>query len=70
MNKLKKIFNSTDQILKKSDLRKITIDIAESLTDSLLNDGLLKEIPLIGTIIGLPQTTISFKDRLLINKLI
>lgn len=70
MNEVKKISNSFEQTLKDSDLQNVTVDLAESFSDTLLNDGLLKDIPIIGTIVGLTKTAISLNDRLLIKKLI
>lgn len=70
MNEIKKLSNSLEQTLKDSDLQNVTIDLAESFSDALLNDGLLKDIPIIGTIVGLTKAAISINDRLLIKKLI
>src|SRR5690554_6287856 len=70
MNEIKKLSNSLEQTLKDTDLQSVTIDLAESFSDTLLNDGLLKDIPIIGTIVGLTKTAISLNDRLLIKKLI
>jgi len=70
MNEVKKLSNSLEQTLKDSDLQNVTVDLAESFSDALLNDGLLKDIPIIGTIVGLTKTAISLNDRLLIKKLI
>lgn len=70
MNEIKKLSNSLEQTLKDSDLQSVTIDLAETFSDTLLNDGLLRDIPIIGTIVGLTKTAISLNDRLLIKKLI
>lgn len=70
MDEVKKLSNSLEQTLKDSDLQNVTVDLAESISDALLNDGLLKDIPIIGTIVGLSKTVISLNDRLLIKKLI
>jgi len=70
MNEINKLSNSLEQTLKDSDLQNVTTDLAESFADTLLNDGLLKDIPIIGTIVGLTKAAISLNDRLLIKKLI
>jgi hypothetical protein len=70
MNEIKILSNSLEQTLKDSDLQFVTIDLAESFSDSLMNESLLKDIPIIGTLVGLTKTAISIKDRLLIKKLI
>ena len=62
-----------DSIIEKSllsdDLKKITQDISESIIDSILNDGLLKDIPLISTSIGFYKAGQSFKLRNYIKNL-
>lgn len=70
MNELHKLSNSFEDTLKDADLQNVTTDLAESFSDTLLSDGILKDIPIIGTIIGLTKTTLSLKDRLLIKKLV
>ena len=70
MNEIKKLSNSLEQTLKDSDLQSVTVDLAETLSDTLLSDGLLKDIPIIGTIVGLTKAAINLNDRLLIKKLI
>ncbi len=70
MNEIKRISNSLEETLKDSDLQNVTIDLAETLTDTLIQDGVLKDIPVIGTVIGLSKFAISLNDRLLVKKLI
>lgn len=70
MNEIKRLSNSFEETLKDSDLQNITTDLAETFSDVLLEDGILKDIPIIGTIIGLTKAAISLNDRLLIKKLI
>jgi hypothetical protein len=53
MSELDKITNSFEETLKDTDLQNATIGLAESLTDSLLIDGAAKDIPIIGTIVGI-----------------
>ena len=70
MNEIKELSNSLESTLKDSDLQNITIDLAETFSDALLEDGLLKDIPIIGTIVGLTKVAISLNERLLIKKLL
>lgn len=70
MNEIKRISNSLEETLKDSDLQSVTIDLAETLTDTLIQDGVLKDIPVIGTVFGLTKFAISLNDRLLVKKLI
>lgn len=70
MSELKKISNSFEETLKDNDLRGFTINLAETFTDSMLKDGVVKDIPIIGTIIGLGKTVLNIKDRLFLKKII
>jgi uncharacterized ubiquitin-like protein YukD len=70
INQINKLSNSLKETLADSDLQNVTSDLAETFTDTLLTEGLLKEIPIIGTIIGLTKASISLNERLLIKKLI
>lgn len=70
MNEITRISNSLEETLKDSDLQGVTVDLAETLTDALISDGVLKDIPVIGTVFGLTKFAINLNDRLLIKKLI
>jgi|SRR5690554_2051846 len=70
MNELKKISSAFEDTLKDTDLHSMTIDLAETFSDTFLHDGLLKDIPIIGTIVNLSKVAMNLKDRLLIKKLI
>lgn len=70
LNEIKKLSNSLENTLKDSDLQSVTTDLAETFTDSLLNEGLLRDIPIFGTIIGLTKATLNLNERLLLKKLI
>jgi hypothetical protein len=68
MNKIQKVSDSLEETIKNSDLQNVTADLAETFIDSMLNDGILKDIPVLGTIVGLARSTISLKDRLFLRK--
>jgi hypothetical protein len=70
LNEIKKISNSFEETIKDSNLQNVSIGLAETLTDSLLEDGLLKDIPIIGTIVGLGKTSIKITDLLFLKKVI
>ena len=53
-----------------SELTNITKDTLELGLDSILEDGLLKDIPVLGTIISFSKIGLNIKDRLFIKKLI
>lgn len=71
MNKLYlKSITSLDKTLKESELGSIGADIAEVSVDSLIDDGLLKDIPIVSTIVGLIKTTSSINSALLLKKIV
>ncbi len=53
-----------------SDFTNISKDMLEIGLDSILDDGLLKDIPVLGTLTSLTKIGINIKDRLFIKKLI
>jgi hypothetical protein len=53
-----------------SDLSSISEDLIEVGLDSLLQDGILKDIPIIGTIIGVGKSVISIRDKFLTRKVL
>jgi hypothetical protein len=48
----------------------IGLDLSEVLLDGLLKDGILKEIPIVGTILGMSKAAIRLKDYLFIKKVL
>ena len=70
LNEIKSLSNALENALKDSDLQSVTTDFAETFTDSLLNEGILRDIPILGTIIGLTKATFNLNERLLLKKLI
>jgi hypothetical protein len=67
---MKIIGNSISETITTSDLKDLSIDIAEVFTDDLLKDGILKELPIIKTIYSIYKTGLSIKDKLFVNKLL
>ncbi len=70
MNELNKLSHSLENTIKDSDLQNVTSELAETFTDSILNDGLLRDIPIIGTIVGLGRVALNLNERLLVKKII
>lgn len=56
--------------LASSDLSGVLADPAEVVVDQILKDGLLKDIPIISTIIGVVKTAFAVHDYLLVLKLV
>ncbi len=61
--------NSLLQTLKESDLASVGSDWAEIALDSTLREGLLKDIPIIGTLLGLGRTGLAIRDYAFLKKL-
>ena len=70
MTEIKVLSNAFTETIKDTNLKDITVDISEILVDNLLEDGILKEIPIIGTILKLGKFTLNIKDHLFIKKII
>lgn len=66
MNKIGKVSSSLTETLKVSDLHAL----GEFSLDRLLEDGVLKDVPIIGTISGIAKTALNIQDRLFQKKLI
>lgn len=45
-------------------------DLSEVVLDSLLDDGVFKEVPIVGTILGMSKTAIRLKDYLFTKKVL
>ena len=59
-----------ENIIKNENLTKITTSLIEIGVDSIMEDGLLKDIPLIGSIVNGIKLTKSISDRILLKKII
>lgn len=58
------------ETLRKSELGDVLKDLAEAGVDSFLEDGFLKEIPVVSTVLSLGKLGRNIKDYLFIKKLI
>ena len=70
MTKLTTLSDSLEITLKEGELQNVTFDLAETIGDTFLNEGILKDIPIIGTIVGLTKSTLNIRDQLFLKKLI
>lgn len=53
----------------KGPVTEVVTDTAEVILDSVLSEGVLKEIPVLGTIIRLAKAGKSISDQLILNKI-
>ncbi|MBU4316124.1 MAG: hypothetical protein KKF30_02485 [Proteobacteria bacterium] len=70
MSEINSLSSSLEHTLKDSDLHNVTISLAEVFVDSLMEEGVAKDIPIIGTVIGLGKTAIGIKESLFLKKII
>lgn len=56
--------------IEKNEILSISKDLGEVAIDSLLNDGLFKDIPIIGTVLSVGNLVNSISDRILLSKLL
>lgn len=60
---------SFDSTLKDSDLQNLGIDMAEVAIDSVLSAGLLKDVPIVGTLVSLSKVGANVHDKLFLKKI-
>ena len=70
MTNSSEVSNALSVTLSNSDLQGVCVAWADVLSDTLFEDGLAKEIPIIGTIYGLGRFGVSVRDRLFLKKLL
>jgi hypothetical protein len=70
MEEIKKMSNAFEKTLKDYNLQNISIGFAETITDSMLADGFLKDIPIVSTIVGLSKGTVRITDLLFLKKIV
>lgn len=64
------IQHSFDTTLKDANLEGIAVDISEVGIDLLLDDGVLKDVPIVGTLVGLAKFGANVRDRLFLKKVL
>ena len=57
-----------DIIVNSSELKDITADIVEKVLDNQISDELLKEVPIVKTLVGIRNIYSSYTDRIFIKK--
>src|SRR5882757_4297819 len=66
-NNIQEAFDTT---LKDTNLHGVAIDFSEITIDSLLKDDLLKEIPIVKTLVSFAKLGVNIRDRLFLKKII
>ena len=68
--KTQQLSNSLTETIKSSELTKVSGDLIEVGIDSILKNGLLKDIPVISVLSGMWNTGVAIRDYRFINKLL
>ena len=63
-----KLQDKIETIVKTEEIQSVSIDLAESVIDLVIDDEVLKGFPIIGPIVGLTKGIFTIKDRLLTKK--
>ena len=61
---------SLNETIKSSDLGSLMKDFGEVALDSVVKDGVLRDIPVISSIVGAAKLAISIRDTLLVKKIL
>lgn len=69
MNNGKELGTALVESVTSGDSLELIKDYAEIGIDAVLEDGVLKDIPIVGSIVGLMKVGVTVSDRMLINKL-
>lgn len=70
MTSISNLATSLTDTLKNSDLQGVTTEWSEVFLDTLLEDGILKDIPIISSIIGIGKTGMKISEMLFMKKLL
>ncbi len=62
--------NSLTETLKNSDLHNVSFGLSETVIDSVMDNGFLKDLPIVGTIVGLGKSALSVKNLLFLKKIL
>ncbi len=69
MKRNSSVTNIVENTLKDSDLHEFSEGVLEAILDATLNDGILKDIPILGSLISASKIVINFSDRILLKKI-
>lgn len=67
--KTQKISESVELALKDTSLQDTVVALSEIVLDAALDPSVLRDIPFVGSILGIGRAAITIKDRLFLNKL-
>jgi hypothetical protein len=67
---MKKLPNTLTETIKDDNFRELIANFGETALDSVLDEGVLREIPLVSSLFGLAKATISIQDKLFTKKIL
>jgi hypothetical protein len=56
--------------LSNSEISKIAVDISEVALDSIFEDGILRDLPVVSTVVGIVKTSKNIRDKLYAKKIL
>ncbi len=69
MGKIKSVITSFIDTLAKSNLADVSIDLIENVVDKNISNEIIKDIPIINSLVGIVQTTQSISNYLFLRKI-
>ena len=66
---MQEIQKSIEETIGNSDLTSLGIDLSEVAIDAVMEDGILKDLPVVGAIVGLAKFGMNLKERILLKKI-
>jgi len=66
----KELSTSLKETIANSELSRITTEITEITIDSILKDGLLRDFPIVGALVGVWKTGVAINDHLFLKKML
>lgn len=70
MRQIENIEVSFSETIKSCDLSDVSKEFVENIIDSMMKEGIIKDIPLVGTLFGINNLVLSIKDKLFLKKVI
>ncbi len=58
------------ETIKDANFQDVIMDLGETAIDTIFDDGVLKEIPILGSVLGLARATMTIQDKLFTKKLL
>ena len=65
-----KLPDKLTETIKDDNFQDLIMDLGETAIDAVLDEGVLKEIPILGSFLGVARATMSIQDKLFTKKLL